>query len=210
VPPETIILHIPDPDEPIQATETPQPAWFTVLNATSNTLTYLDIYTNDMLAVDDLGYNILPDRELVPGKTATILFSEHPDLAEAMLWRYGQVFHVFAEDESQSTYYREWYPDHESLELVISVEDRQGPQVGNLAEEGTIRIVNMTDYALVELYILTPEMEENLDFSIELLGHQALPGGLSVDLRADQVPYLADYLNGTEPDLSSGHRVRRG
>jgi hypothetical protein len=55
VPPETIKLQIPDTDEPIQSTETPQPAWFTVLNATTNKLTYHDNYTNHKLAVDDHG-----------------------------------------------------------------------------------------------------------------------------------------------------------
>lgn len=194
MPPDTIILHIPDPDEPIQATETLQPAWFTVMNATGTSLTYLDIYTNDMLAVDEIGYNLLADGPLAPGDSVRIVFSDHRDLEEAILWRYGQLFHVLAEDDHQTLYYREWYPSHESLDLKITADHRYATPSGIELPPETIRVENLTDYALVELYILTPEMEEQLDFNFELLGHQALPGSLSVDIDTGQLPYLHDYL----------------
>jgi hypothetical protein len=179
----------------------PQPAYFTVHNATGTTLTYLDIYTYDMMAADELGYNLLPQGSLNSGESVQIQFDDHPDLEEAVLYRYAQLLHVFAEDESLETYYREWYPDFDTLDLTISSEDLFFMESATDPVDSAIRIENQTDYDIIELYILTPDMEEGLDFSKELLGGRDLSGGQFVDIFIDQWPYLQEFL--ANSDLSS-------
>jgi len=195
------IIEILDPDKPVILPTEPQPAYFTVHNATGTTLTYLDIYTNDMMAVDELGYNLLPQGPLPPGASVQILFDNHPDLEEAILYRYAQLLHVFAENEALETYYREWYPDFDTLDLTISPDHKFIMENSTEPAENAIRIENQTDYDIIELYILTPDMEEGLDFSKELLGGMDLSGGQFVDIFIDQWPYLQEFLSNS--DLSS-------
>ncbi|PKL26229.1 MAG: hypothetical protein CVV46_15400 [Spirochaetae bacterium HGW-Spirochaetae-2] len=195
------IIEIPDPDEPEVLPTQPAPTYFTVHNETGTTLTYLDIYTYDMMAVDELGYNLLPQGPLPPGDSAQILFSEHKDLEEAILYRYAQLLHVFAENEELETFYREWYPDFETLDLRISAEHLYLPESTTETAANTIRIENQTDYDIIELYILTPNMEVGLDFSKELLGGIDLYSGLFADIFIDQWPYLQEFLSNS--DMSS-------
>ena len=195
------IIEIPDPDKPVVFPVEPDPTYFTVHNETGTTLTYLDIYTYDMMAVDELGYNLLPQGSLPPGDSVQILFGDHPDLEEAILFRYAQLLHVFAENESLETYYREWYPDFDTLDLTISPEDLFIMENTTIPVDNAIRIENQTDYDIIELYLLTPDMEEDLDFSKELLGGTDLPSGQFVDIFIDQWPYLQEFL--ANSDLSS-------
>ncbi len=194
VPQMDSIIEIPNPDEPLVIPTEPDPTYFTVHNATGTTLTYLDIYTYDMVATDELGYNLLPQGPLPPGDSAQILFSEHKDLEEAILYRYAQLLHVFAENEALETYYREWYPDFDTLDLTISSEHLFLMESATEPAANTIRIENRTDYDIIELYILTPDMEVGLDFSKELLGGIDLSSGRFADISIDQWPYLQEFL----------------
>ena len=201
VPAVDSIIEIPDPDEPVVLPTQPAPTYFTVHNATGTTLTYLDIYTYDMMATDELGYNLLPQGPLPPGDSAQILFSEHKDLEEAILYRYAQLLHVFAENEALETFYREWYPDFDTLDLTISSEHLFLMESTTETAANTIRIENQTDYDIIELYILTPDMEVGLDFSKELLGGMDLSSDRFVDIFIDQWPYLQEFL--ANSDMSS-------
>ena len=201
VPTVDSIIEIQDPDEPVVLPTQPAPTYFTVHNATGTTLTYLDINTYDMMATDELGYNLLPQGPLPPGDSAQILFSEHKDLEEAILYRYAQLLQVFAENEELETFYREWYPDFDTLDLTISSEHLFLMKSTTDPAANTIRIENQTDYDILELYILTPDMEVGLDFSKELLGGIDLSRGQFSDILIDQWPYLQEFL--ANSDMSS-------
>lgn len=169
------------------------PTHFTVHNDTINIITYLDIFTNDMLAVDEFGTNLLAGQPLLPSETREIQLADHPDLQEAILYRYGQLFHVQAQDAMMNAYYREWYPDFDSLDLILTTGDRYEPIVDEL-EQKILSIENQCGYEIVELYLLTPEMEENLDFSWELLQGESLYDYQSIDIPLEKMPFLEEFL----------------
>lgn len=187
--------------EPIDDTEwlatAETPTHFTVHNDTMNIMTYLDIFTNDMLAVDEFGTNLLAGKPLLPSETVDIQFADHKELEEAILYRYGQMFHVQAQDAMMYAYYREWYPDFDSLDLILSASDRYEPIVKGL-EQQTLNVENQCGYEIVELYLLTPEMEENLDFSREILQGESLYDYSTIDIRLDDLPYLEEFLSSSD------------
>ena len=196
LPPEVPVIDIPEEQEPFVAGSVEEPGFFTVRNSTGTTLTYLDIYTNDMMAVDEVGYNLL--EEFLPHESVIRIFlEEHPDLKEAVLYRYGQLFHVLAEGETGDVYYREWYPDFDSLEFSLSEEHRYEEPADEQLPDGTIRFENITDYAILDIYVLTPEMEDSLDFSFNLLASEVLPARSYIDFRSDELSYLDGYLTET-------------
>jgi hypothetical protein len=173
----------------------PLPEYFSFTNASNVVLTYLDIYTNDMLAVADVVPNLLQDSPLEPGESIHIAFSDYPDLEEAILFRYNQLLHVYCEDNEGRKYYREWYPDSQSLDLSITDSHKiEKPAIPTLAEE-TIRIHNQSGYTLIDLFILTAEMEEELDFSHEVLAGNYVDDGEIVDIPLAEQAYLESYLS---------------
>ena len=58
----------------------------------------------------------------------------------------------------------------------------------------TLSVTNECEYALVELYILTPKMEAELDYSKELLQGSVLASGESVPVKLSSWPYLQSFL----------------
>jgi len=196
------VLYIPEEGESPQPSSAPQPTHFTVTNKTNSTLTYLDIFTNDMMAVDEFGFNLLQDMPLGRNGTIDIPLEEYPDLKEAILYRYGQMFHVIAESETMETYYRQWYPDFDTLNLMLKEEHLYLPPTEEASTMQMVRVENQTDYEMYEIYILTPEMEENLDFTKELLWPYELPPHETVEIPLDQWHYIQDFLEtGTKEPL---------
>jgi hypothetical protein len=92
-----------------------------------------------------------------------------------------------------NAYYREWYPDFDSLDLILTTGDRYEPIVDELEQE-ILSIENQCGYEIVELYLLTPEMEENLDFSWELLQGESLYDYQSIDIPLEKMPFLEEFL----------------
>lgn len=189
-----LVLEIPDVDDTEVYVAPPAPAGFTIANNTNTIITYVDIYTNDMMAVDDTGYNLLGDGFLLPGDSVDILFDEHLDLKEAILYRYGQMFHVQAEDALFERYYRTWYPDFDSLTMELT-NDHLVVMAAADRSTNTMRIENQTGYHLVELYILTPDMERNLDFDWDLLQDKVIiPDGQTLDIPLELFEYLDTFV----------------
>ncbi|MGE4585186.1 MAG: LCCL domain-containing protein [Sphaerochaeta sp.] len=168
-----------------------QPLSFAVRNETGTSLTYLDIYTNDMLAVDEVGHNLLK-QPLENLANTPIFFSDEPELSEAMLSRYGQMFHVQAIDSTGTKLYRTWEPDQTDRVLVLGPEHR----IARLeSSDSYLRIMNNTGYAIFDLYLLTPQMEADLDFSRQLLDVWSLDDGMYTDIDLASWPYLEDFLS---------------
>jgi len=194
-PNEGSVVYIDIPDEPFQPSRDPAPAYFTVSNQTGTTLTYLDISTTDMRAVGAHGKNLL-STSLVPDRSTTIPFSDNPDLKSIILYRYAALLRVDARAQDGQLYSREWRPDVSSLQVGIFPEHR-------IQNQGytSLHITNECDYALVELYILTPKMEAELDYSKELLQGQVLAKGQSFTVDLAQWPYLQAFLETETMDI---------
>ena len=58
----------------------------------------------------------------------------------------------------------------------------------------TLSVTNECEYDIVELYILTPKMEAELDYSKELLQGSVLASGESVPVKLSRWPYLQSFL----------------
>ncbi|NCC14423.1 MAG: hypothetical protein EOM32_13740 [Spirochaetia bacterium] len=187
-PDESFILFIDIHDEPFQPSRDPDPVYFTVSNQTGTTLTYLDISTTDMRAVGAHGKNLL-STSLVPDRSTTIPFSDNSDLKSIILYRYAALLRVDARAENGQLYSLEWRPDPSAPAVVI----QSGHLVQNQSST-TLSVTNECEYVLVELYILTPKMEAELDYSKELLQGSVLASGESISIKLSSWPYLQSFL----------------
>jgi len=181
-----LILDIPDKDAWVPSKKTP--TYCSISNDTDTTFHTVWIYTNDMRAVDVHTTNRLQTSHLLPGEVLHIQFSKHPDLEEAVLYRYGQQLQVEAFGSNNQIYRKTWTPDFDSLTIRLEETDREGIRPSSLA------ISNTTGYAIVDIFILTPEMEASLDFSTDVLLPPKLENGQTYTVEFENWPYLSEYL----------------
>ena len=169
------------------------PDHLNVRNSTNTIITYLDIFTEDMAASDDLGYNLLRDGVLFPEDTVTLSLVEHAILGEAILSNAKRLFHVQAQDALNRVYYREWYPNLDDLEVVLSHDHIPTLPVADKSTN-LMRIENQTGYHIEELYILTPNMDRTQYYKWELLQGLGIPNTKTLDIPLEQLPYLNEYI----------------
>jgi len=187
-PNEGSVVYIDIPEEPFQPSRDPAPAYFTVSNQTGENLTYLDISTTDMRAVGAHGKNLL-SIPLSSERSTSIPFSENPDLKSIILYRYAALLQVDARAENGHLYSLEWRPDPGAPAVAIRSEHLVKNQSST-----TLSVTNECEYDIVELYILTPKMEAELDYSKELLQGNVLASGESVPIKLSSWPYLQSFL----------------
>ena len=65
----------------------------------------------------------------------------------------------------------------------------------------TLSVTNECECDIVELYILTPKMEAELDYSKELLQGSVLASGESVSIKLSSWPYLQSFLETEAMDI---------
>ena len=192
-PDEGSIVFIDIPDEPVMAFSAPEPAFFTVSNHTGMTLTYLDISSSDMRAVGAHGKNLLGKTALKQGESRDIPFSDHPDLKSIILYRYGALLSVDAAAENGQAFSHEWRVDGSTLQIHILSE-----HLVHKESQNSLKVFNDSSYTLVELYILTPEMEAALNYSAELLEGRTLPSGAGLLIDLTRWPYLQSFFQPKE------------
>lgn len=190
--PEIVEALKPTPEAPI-VEEKKKPTHLTVQNTTNTIITYLDIFTDDMAASNELGYNLLPV-VLLPDDSLNLPLAEHPLLEEAILANAEQLFHVQAHDALNQAYYREWYPNLDDLLIVLSKEHRPTLPIADKSTN-LMRIKNQTGFHIEELYILTPNMDRNQYYRWELLQGMVIPDTKTLDIPLEQLPYLKDYVD---------------
>lgn len=197
-PDEASIMYIDIPEEPFEPVSTPSPKSFTVSNNTGTTLTYLGIFSSDMRAVGVHKKNLLANERLPNGQSVQIYFAENPDLEAVILYRYGQVLQVDATAERQREFRYEWRPDTNNLQIILLPEhERKQKSLTSLA------VINEGEYALVELYLLTPAMEAKRDYSKEILQGQVIRSGETCVIDLMKWPYLRSFLEKQTQDLLS-------
>ena len=67
----------------------------------------------------------------------------------------------------------------------------------------TLSVTNECEYDIVELYILTPKMEAELDYNKVLLQGNVLASGESVPIKLSKWPYLQSFLETEEVGILS-------
>lgn len=206
--PETLIrppcleeeeVSVTDSAEPV-AEEPLPPASITIRNETGTTLTFLDIYTDEMMTSSELGYNLISSTPIQPGESINIILSEHPDIETAILNSAGALFHVQAENELQEIAFRNWEPEKDSMDILISRDNLYKSTLNGFLQVDTFRITNLTGYTITKLYILTTQMVLAYDFSQELLQGMEFPTDQNLDIHKNEVSYLEEFFAGDYQD----------
>ena len=195
-PNEGSVVYIDIPDEPFMPSSEPEPAYFTVSNQTGTTLTYLDISTTDMRAVGAHGRNLLGQTVLKHGESRDIPFSDNPDLKSIILYRYAALLQVDAKAESGQMFSLEWRPDGNSLQVEI-----QPKHIIRQQGESTLKVTNDGEYTLVEVHILIPGKDVELDYSMEILQGQVLASGESIFVDISKWPYMQSFLKTNDGEI---------
>lgn len=182
------VLFLDIPEEDVWVPSKESPTHLTIRNETDKTFHTVWVYTSDMFAVDVHTTNRLHTPPLSPGEIQHIQFSDHPDLEEAVLYRYGQQFRVEAFGTDNQVYRRTWAPDFDTRTIRLEKTEAAGERPTSLT------INNTTGYSIVDIFILTPEMENSLDFSTDVLLPYSLEDGQTYTLEIGNWPYLSEYL----------------
>lgn len=186
------------PSGPLVPSASPEPTFFTVSNFTGTTLTYLAVSSVEMRAMGEHGTNLLKTKPLPHGQSALISFSEHPDLRQAMLHPPNQVLQVDAASVQQQHYHRTYQSDGTNLHIRIYPEDQQKQYPMD-----TLKITNETELPIVELYLLTPQMDAELDYSKEILGQKVIEPGETLVIDLEDWPYLRAFLQTQTQEILS-------
>lgn len=206
--PETLIrppclekeeVSVTDSAEPV-AEEPLPPASITIRNETGTTLTFLDIYTDEMMTSSELGYNLISSTPIQPGESINIILSQHPDIETAILNSAGVLFHVQAENELQEIAFRNWEPEKDSMDILISRDNLYKSTLNGFLQVDTFRITNLTGYTITKLYILTTQMVLAYDFNQEILQGMEFPTSQNLDIHKNDVPYLEEFFAGDYQD----------
>lgn len=128
------------------------------------------------------------------GGEVTILIKEGPEHIKYEGWNTTFVYldakgNVVKPDESTILFIdipdEPFQPSRDPAPAYFTVSNQTGT---------TLSVTNECEYALVELYILTPKMEAELDYSKELLQGSVLASGESVPVKLSRWPYLQSFL----------------
>jgi len=97
--------------------------FFQVINDTGYEIWYLFLVTEEMLAAEEVGEDLLPDWLLYDSEAVAIYPDDFPRLKELLYAKSGQKLYFLAYDEDDYLYKKEWTPDADSWDVVISAED---------------------------------------------------------------------------------------
>ncbi|PKL10314.1 MAG: hypothetical protein CVV52_19030, partial [Spirochaetae bacterium HGW-Spirochaetae-8] len=97
--------------------------FFQVINDTGYELWYLFLVTPEMWEAEELGEDLLSDWLLYDGESIAIYPDEFPRIQELLDARSGEKLYFIAYDEDDYRYKKEWTPDADSWDVVISAED---------------------------------------------------------------------------------------
>jgi hypothetical protein len=153
-----------------------------------------------MMTSSELGYNLISSTPIQPGESINIILSEHPDIETAILNSAGTLFHVQAENELQEIAYRNWEPEKDSMDILISRDNLYKSTLNGFLQVDTFRITNLTGYTITKLYILTTQMVLAYDFSQELLQGMEFPTDQNLDIHKNEVSYLEEFFAGDYQD----------
>lgn len=98
--------------------------YFTVVNSTGYELWYLFMVTEEMWNDDDWGIDLLDEDVLYPGAAVEIVPGNYDYLNDPIYVDWGKALHLIAEDLDGDYYYKEWYPDFDSWEIILTFDDR--------------------------------------------------------------------------------------
>ena len=97
--------------------------FFQVINDTGYEIWYLFLVTEEMLEAQEVGEDLLPAWLLFDGESVAIYPDEFPGLKELLYAKSGETFYLIAYDEDDYRYMKEWTPDTDSWDIVVSGED---------------------------------------------------------------------------------------